>query len=65
MIPKEYRQAEARLKESIKLRCDGLPGHSYPRREEDLETMRHHHAEHGIPEPSLWMRVWRYLTRGR
>lgn len=60
MVPKEYKRAESRLKESIKLRRDGYP-HDYPRRGEDLETMRHHHAEHGIPPAGFWPRLRRLL----
>lgn len=61
MVPKEYKRAESRLKESIKLRRAGLHEHDYPLREEDLEIMRQHHAEHGIPPADFWTRLRRLL----
>lgn len=52
---REYARAEGRLKESIALRREGLR-HDYPRRREDLDTMRRYHAEHGTPSSAatLW-----------
>ncbi len=64
MTPKEYRKAESRIRESIKLRRAGLHDHNYPRRGEDLETMRRHHEQHGIPPAGLWARVKRWIGGG-
>lgn len=58
---KEYKAAEARIRESIKLQADGLP-HTYPGRKQDLDTMREYHAVHGWPHLSLWDRL---VTRAR
>jgi hypothetical protein len=55
-----YRRAESRLRESILVR-DGLPGHTYPRHREDLETMKAYHSSYGIPAAGLWARVRRIL----
>lgn len=65
MSRKEYARAEARLKESIKLRRTGLP-HNYPRREEDLKTMRRHHQAIGeIPPERGFFAWWRRVLSGR
>lgn len=65
-MPREYREAEGRLKESIKLRRGGLSYHDYPGRDEDLRTMRRHHERMGEvpPERGLAAR-WRRLVGGR
>jgi hypothetical protein len=55
-----YREAENRLKESILLR-DILPGHTYPRRDEDLATIKAYHGRYGVPELGLWARVKRLV----
>lgn len=62
-MSRAYREAEARLKESIKLRRDGYP-HTYPRREEDLDLMRQYHQQHGIPPAGLWARLKRWIGGG-
>ena len=59
---REYRSAEARIKESILLR-DVLPGHTYPGREEDLRTIKEYHGRYGIPSVGLWARA-KKLLRG-
>jgi hypothetical protein len=56
-----YRGAEARLQESILVR-DVLPSHSYPRRDEDLETMRRYHEAYGVPDLGLMARVKRLVS---
>lgn len=61
MLPRSYRKAEGRLRESIKCRAGGIWNHTYPGREEDLKTLRLYHAEHGIPERGLLAgcrRIW-------
>jgi hypothetical protein len=63
MVPTEYKRAERRVRESVMLRRDGLP-HTYPRRQEDLDLMRRHHAEHGIPPAGLWARFKRWIGGG-
>jgi hypothetical protein len=57
---REYRAAENRIKESILLR-DILPGHRYPGREEDLQTIRRYHGLYGIPDIGLWARAKKLL----
>jgi hypothetical protein len=61
---REYRAAEARIKESILLR-DILPRHTYPSREADLQTIRRYLTRYGIPELGLWARAKRLLAGGR
>jgi hypothetical protein len=41
------RATEARLRESIHLRRDGLP-HTYPLHQQDLETMHAYYEEPGV-----------------
>jgi hypothetical protein len=55
---KAYDRAEARVTESIALRCEGFPSHTYPGRDQDLATMRAYHAEHGIPPTGFFARLW-------
>ena len=55
-----YREAENRIRESILLR-DVLPDHTYPRRAEDLETIRDYHAKYGVPDLGLWARARRLM----
>jgi hypothetical protein len=54
---KEYREAEGRLRESIRLRGFGLP-HTYPLHEQDLGTMRDYHEQIGEIPPSNVLRAW-------
>jgi hypothetical protein len=58
-----YRAAENRIRESIVLR-EVLPGHTYPEREEDLETMRRYHQRYGMPDVGLMQRVKRLVGGG-
>ena len=60
---REYRAAKNRIKESILLR-DVLPGHTYPRREEDLATLKRYHSKYGVPGVGLMARA-RRLLEGR
>ena len=60
---REYRAAEDRIRESILLR-DVLPNHTYPRREEDLRTIKAYHDRYGVPDIGLWARVKRLLEKG-
>ncbi len=55
-----YRAAENRLKESIAVRA-ALPDHTYPGRDEDLETIRNYHSKYGIPDIGLWARAKRLI----
>jgi hypothetical protein len=55
-----YREAENRLRESILLR-DVLPNHTYPRRAEDLQTIRNYHSKDGVPDVGLWARAKRLI----
>jgi len=48
-MDRAYREAEARLRESIALRAEVFWRHTYPDRVRDLETMRAYHEEHGTP----------------
>ncbi len=60
MQHRAYREAEARLRQSLALRVGGLPRHTYPGRDEDLETMRRYHAERGVPPAGFFARLlWR------
>jgi hypothetical protein len=60
---RDYGRAEGRLKESLWLRCNGLPQHDYPGRQDDLQTIRAYHSAYGIPpEGSVRRLLWR-LTR--
>lgn len=61
---REYRAAEERIKESVALRRAGFPNHTYPTRRQDLETMLEYHDEHGMPQATLWGRLWAWFTRG-
>ena len=62
---KEYSRAEARVEESIALRCGGFPLHTYPGRDEDLATIHAYIAEHGIPPSGFFARlVWRLRGEG-
>jgi hypothetical protein len=57
---REYDRAEARIRQSIELRCGGFPAHTYEGRDEDLATLRAFHAEHGIPPSGFFARLlWR------
>jgi hypothetical protein len=65
MKRKEYREAEGRLRESLRLRRDGLP-HTYPLHEHDLETMRTYHKQLGeIPSANRFYAWWRRVMSGR
>ncbi len=55
---REYTDAENRIRESLALRGGGLPRHTYPGRDEDLEAMRRYHAEHGVPPTGFFARLW-------
>ena len=59
---REYSRAEERIRESIALRCGGIPGHTYPRKDEDLETLRAFHSEHGYPPAGAQGRLWWWLS---
>ena len=59
---REYREAENRIRQSILLR-DALPDHTYPGRDEDLQTIHNYHSRYGIPELGLWARA-KKLLRG-
>ena len=62
---REYGRAEARVEESIKLRCEGFRAHTYPGRDEDLATIHAYHNEHGIPPLGFFARLlWRLRGRG-
>jgi hypothetical protein len=65
MSRKEYAQAEQRLKRSIALRREGLPG-DYPGHDDDLRIMRAHHQRLGEipPERGFWA-YWRRVVGGR
>ena len=60
---REYRAAEDRVRESILLR-DVLPNHTYPRRDEDLATIKAYHDRYGVPDVGLWARARRLLKKG-
>lgn len=62
MLPREYRNAEARLKASIEQRRYD-PGHTYPGREEDLATMTDYHRHHGIPPAGAVAGLWWSLKK--
>ena len=62
--PKEYDRAEARVEESITLRCQGFENHTYPGRDADLETIHAYIARHGIPPSGFLRRLW-WRLRGR
>jgi hypothetical protein len=64
MPHRAYREAEARLRESLALRGEGFWRHTYPGRKRDLETMRLYHAEHGIPPSGFVRRLWWSMKRG-
>jgi hypothetical protein len=56
----EYDRAEARIEESIALRCEGFRDHTYPGRDEDLATIRAYIAQHGLPPSGFFARLlWR------
>jgi hypothetical protein len=57
---REYRGAESRIRESILLR-DVLPDHTYPGRDEDLQTIHRYHSRYGIPPLGLWACAKRLL----
>jgi hypothetical protein len=62
----DYNRAEGRLKESIWLRCNGIPTHDYPGRKDDLATIRAYHSAHGIPPAGFFERlVWWLAKRWR
>ncbi len=63
-MDKAYREAEARLKESIAMRGEGFWRHTYPGRGRDLETMRAYHEEHGTPPTGFVRRLWWRLRGG-
>ena len=64
MPRKAYREAEARLRESIALRGGGFWRHTYPGRVRDLETMRAYHEEHGTPPTGFIRRLMWSVKRG-
>ncbi len=57
MSRRAYAQAEERLKRSIALRREGLPG-DYPGHTEDLETMVKHHQRLGEVPPERTLYAW-------
>jgi hypothetical protein len=59
-----YRAAEDRIRQSIDLR-DTLPGHTYPLRDADLETMRLFHRRYGDPRKGFLGRLKRVVGGGR
>jgi len=62
---REYAKAEGRIRESVILRRAGLD-HTYPGREEDLDTMRKHHEILGeIPPERGFYAWWRRIVGGR
>jgi len=62
---RESARAEGRIRESIDLRGAGLD-HTYPGRDEDLETMRRHHELLGeIPPERGFFAWWRRFVGGR
>lgn len=61
---REYRHAEERLKESLWLRCNGLPMHDYPGRRDDLQTIRRFHAAYGVPPSGFVRRLLWWLGSG-
>jgi hypothetical protein len=61
---RDYARAEGRLKESIWIRCTGLPQHDYPGRGEDLATIRNFHAAHGVPPAGFFRRLGWWLRGG-
>jgi hypothetical protein len=62
---KQYARAEQRLKRSIALRREGLPG-DYAGRDDDLQTMREHHSRLGeIPPFRGFWAWWRRWVGGR
>jgi len=65
MSRKGYARAEGRLKRSISLRREGLPG-EYPGRDDDLQIMRSHHERLGeIPPEKGFFSWWRgFFGRG-
>ena len=63
-MDRAYREAEARLRESIALRGEGFWRHTYPDRVRDLETMRAYHTEHGIPPTGFIRRLMWSVKRG-
>jgi hypothetical protein len=63
-MDRAYREAEARLRESIALRGEGFWRHTYPDRGRDLETMRAYHEDHGIPPAGFIRRLWWSVKRG-
>ncbi len=65
MSRREYAKAEGRIRESVILRRAGLD-HTYPGREEDLDTMRKHHEILGeIPPERGFFKWWRRIVGGR
>jgi hypothetical protein len=60
---REYRHAEERLKESLWLRCNGLPMHDYPMRRDDLRLITRFHAAYGVP-PSGFLRRLLWFLKG-
>ncbi len=65
MSRKEYSRAEGRIRESVILRRAGLD-HTYPGRDEDLDTMRRHHERLGeIPPEYGFFAWWRRFVGGR
>ena len=63
-MDRAYREAEARVRESLALRGKGIPQHTYPDRGRDLETMRAFHEDHGIPPSGFIRRLWWRLRGG-
>ena len=63
-MDRAYREAEARVRESLALRGKGIPQHTYPDRGRDLETMRAYHEEHGVPPSGFIRRLWWSVKRG-
>ena len=55
-----YKEADNRIPESILLR-DVLPDHTYPGRDEDLQTIHRYHSRFGIPPLGLWARAKKLL----
>jgi hypothetical protein len=59
----DYGRAEGRLRESIWLRCNGLPMHDYPRRQDALATIREFHAAYGVPPAGFFRRLVWWLAK--
>jgi hypothetical protein len=61
---REYDKAEGRIRQSIAMRCGGLPHHTYDGRDQDLATLRAYHNAHGVPPDGFFRRLW-WRLRGK